>query len=243
MSGIGTIGAGPESPDEVVLLAGEYVLGTLPPDEAARVRLEAALDPALAGAIADWEGRFLPLIGLATPVEPPVELWPRIEATAHGRGSVAVLRPRPPAAARTRRGFWRGAAAARFLLAAGVAGIAILSRPVTGPLPTPVAVLSPIGAKPAAFLVEAQPGGALSVRPILPDAVPAGRDLELWSLPAGAAVPRPLGVLPAGGVRLAAGTIPAGGGQILVSLEPKGGSPTGLPTGPVLYGGAVSRLE
>ena len=242
MSGAGTIGPGPGSADEVVLLAGEYVLGTLPPDEAARVVLEAADDPALADAIADWERRFGPLIGLAPPVQPPAELWPRIEATALGRGSVAVLRP--SAADRARLGLWRGAAAAGFLLAAGVAGIAILSRqPATGPVPTPVAVLSPIGARPAAFLVQAERDGALSVRPISPAAVPADRDLELWSLPAGATVPRPLGVLPTGGMRLAAGAIPTGAGQILISLEPKGGSPTGLPTGPVLYGGAISRLE
>jgi anti-sigma-K factor RskA len=31
--------------------------------------------------------------------------------------------------------------------------------------------------------------------------------------------------------------------QLLVSLEPKGGSPTGLPTGPVLYGGLLTTTE
>ncbi len=148
------------------------------------------------------------------------------------------------AAGRGRDGFWRGVAAAGFLLAAGIAGIAILSRqPATGPSPVQVAALSPIGARPAAFVIEAQPDGALSVRPVSPETVPAGRDLELWSLPAGAKVPHPLGVLPAAGLRLAAGAIPAGRVQILVSLEPKGGSPTGLPTGPVLYGGAIVRAE
>jgi anti-sigma-K factor RskA len=29
---------------------------------------------------------------------------------------------------------------------------------------------------------------------------------------------------------------------LAVSLEPRGGSPTGLPTGPVLYSGPVERL-
>jgi len=29
---------------------------------------------------------------------------------------------------------------------------------------------------------------------------------------------------------------------LAVSLEPRGGSPTGLPTGPVLYTGPVQRL-
>ncbi len=237
MSGIGF-----DRDEELVLVAGEYVLGTLPRDEAARVALEAADDPRLAGAIADWERQLLPLASLAPPAEPPADLWPRIEASAYGDGSVGVLRPRPQNVVGV--GFWRGAAAAGFLLAAGIAGIAILSRqPATGPLPTQVAALSPIGARPAAFVIEAQPDGALSVRPVSPETVPTGRDLELWSLPAGAKAPHPLGVLPAAGLRLAAGAIPAGRVQILVSLEPKGGSPTGLPTGPVLYGGAIVRAE
>jgi anti-sigma-K factor RskA len=30
---------------------------------------------------------------------------------------------------------------------------------------------------------------------------------------------------------------------LLVSLEPKGGSPTGQPTGPVLYGGQLTAVD
>ena len=246
MSGDGLGGPAPGPDDDMVLVAGEYVLGTLPPDDAIRLAQEAATDPALAAAIAGWEDRLAPLTALAVPAEPPATLWPRIEASAYGDGVVTTLRPR-----RSERGsdparltFWRGAAAAGFLLAAGIAGVAILPRqPASGPRPMSVAVLSPLGAKPAAFLVEAQPDGALSVLSIRPEAVPAGRDLEFWSLPAGATVPRPLGVLRVGGLRLAARAVRAGPMQILVSLEPKGGSPTGLPTGPVLYGGTLGRAE
>jgi anti-sigma-K factor RskA len=39
-------------------------------------------------------------------------------------------------------------------------------------------------------------------------------------------------------VGLALQNIPA----LAVSLEPQGGSPTGLPTGPVLYSGPIQRL-
>jgi anti-sigma-K factor RskA len=35
----------------------------------------------------------------------------------------------------------------------------------------------------------------------------------------------------------------ARGTQLLVSLEPKGGSPTGQPTGPVIYGGKLTALD
>ena len=228
----------PGADDELTVLAGEYVLGTLPRDEAAQLAREAAADPAVADAIAVWERELLPLALQVAPVTPPATLWPRIEATAHG----TPLRPAAPANAPSSRslGLWRGAAAAGFLLAASIAGIAVLQR---SPAPVPVAVLAPLGARQAAFVMQALRDGGLTIVPISPAAVPAGRDLELWSLAAGAKVPRPIGVLPASGLTLAAGRVPGGAVQILVSLEPAGGSPTGLPTGPVLYGGALSRPE
>jgi anti-sigma-K factor RskA len=37
--------------------------------------------------------------------------------------------------------------------------------------------------------------------------------------------------------------MPMNGLQLLVSLEPRGGSPTGQPTGPVLYGGTLQEME
>ncbi len=235
----------PSEPDEALtVLAGEYVLGMLPRDEAARVEAEADGDPLLAGAIADWERRLAPLLLSVAAVAPPTVLWPRIAATAFGRaedrrsgGGTAGDRPRSLLRSLP---VWRGVAAAG-LLAAAVSGIALLARP---PAPVPVAVLAPLGAARPAFVLEAARDGGLTVVPIHPAAVPAGRDLELWSLAEGAKLPHPLGVLPVGGMlRLAADRLPAGPSQILVSLEPTGGSPTGLPTGPVLYGAAIGRPE
>jgi len=59
--------------------------------------------------------------------------------------------------------------------------------------------------------------------------------------------PRPLGLVPASGVVQIALPVDAGTAlqnisALAVSLEPRGGSPTGLPTGPVLYSGPVERL-
>ena len=239
MSGAGPL---PEPDEALTALAGEYVLGTLPRDEAGRVEVEAEGDPALAGAIADWERRLAPLLSLVTAVAPPAGLWPRIAATAFagadrqpGRGAVGsgrsgLLRSLP---------LWRGIAAAG-ALAAAASGIALSIRP---PARVPVAVLAPVGAASPAFVLEAARDGSLGVVPIRPAPVPAGRDLELWSLAEGAKLPKPLGVLPAGGTRLPADRLPTGPAQILVSLEPAGGSPTGLPTGPVLYGAAIGRPQ
>jgi anti-sigma-K factor RskA len=92
------------------------------------------------------------------------------------------------------------------------------------------------------FLAETQPDGSILVRPLSHVAVESGKDLELWALPAGATRPVSLGVLPAIGKHVP-GELAKASTQLLVSLEPQGGSPTGLPTGPVLYAGTLTRVD
>ena len=68
---------------------------------------------------------------------------------------------------------------------------------------------------------------------------PAGHDYELWALPKGAS-PVSLGVLPAEGASSRILTAIqkkalASSSQVAVSIEPIGGSPTGQPTGEVVF--------
>ena len=86
----------------------------------------------------------------------------------------------------------------------------------------------------------------LRIKAIAPVDIAADRALELWALPPGGN-PRSLGLIePSGVVQIAlsapAETALAQIPALAVSLEPKGGSPTGLPTGPVLYSGPIQRL-
>lgn len=228
--------------------AGEFVLGVLDAAEQAEVARAAAADPALQAAIAAWERRLAPLARLVDPVAPPAALWERLAgsiAAAPAAGEVVTF-ARPVAIDRRLVRRWQAATAVSLALAASLAVVAalpVLRRPPSA-APAPgllVASLATYG-QPAAGFVAAVDHGTLTVRPAAAATVPAGRDLELWSLPPGAKAPAPLGVLPAGGVRLTGSPATTPGTQILISLEPRGGSPTGQPTGPVLFAGRLARL-
>lgn len=133
--------------------------------------------------------------------------------------------------------FWQAATVGALAIAASLAAF-MLIRP---PEPTRVAVLTPMAGAQPVLLATVEPAGALTIRPSGRITVPSDQDLELWALARGETRPRSLGVLPAEGKRLTASLAPDT--QLLVSLEPRGGSPTGLPTGPVLYGGTLTGLN
>jgi anti-sigma-K factor RskA len=120
--------------------------------------------------------------------------------------------------------------------------VAIVPRVPQAPASVAVASIGPLKAGTPAFIARVLPDGGLSIAAVAPAAVPSGRDLQLWALPVGATQVTSLGVLPATGRVIPPSALVAPGGKLLVSLEPKGGSPTGKPTGPVLYGGVITRL-
>jgi len=220
--------SGAEDDDD--LLAAEYALGTLDAAEMRRVEALAVANPAMRQAIAAWSQRLSPLAMLSDPVTPPRDLWLRLQQSLDG-GNITRLRPnlwRNPAV-------WRATTVLALGLAAAFAGVFFFR-------PTPVnyvAALAPLNGPAPAFMVRTTPAGALLVTPLSPPPVADGRSLELWALPQGAARPVSLGLLPPGGRLVPPSEVTRPRTQILVSLEPAGGSPTGLPTGPVLFGGTL----
>ena len=241
MSGIAGDEFGPET------LAAEYVLGTLDAAEAETARARQEVDRLFAAEIRFWENRLFPLTTLVPPVPPPATLWTRIEDTTGGAASPAVpgrASPQPANDNAMRR--WRATALTALVslavAASAAAFLAIRAVPPGGREAGAVfAVLSPTGSTAPVLVALAGPDGGIVVRPSGALTVASGRDLQLWALAAGATRPASLGVLPAGGTRVPPGIVP--GTQLLVSLEPKGGSPTGQPTGPVVYGGTLQRAE
>ena len=219
-------------------LAVEYVLGTM--RGAARRRFEALL-PAhveLRRATAAWQERLLPLTEAIDPVEPPGEVWRRISDRLDRRKSVAT-------GTWQRLSFWRGLTAFASVAAIGLAVLLASPRPAAPPV---VVVLAPTGA--AASAAAAGPsvasisgdGTTLVTRPIVPVAAQPDRSLELWAVPTDGSGPRSLGVLPTGAGATVAlrGKVLAGVDTLAVSVEPRGGSPTGKPTGPIVYAGKLS---
>ena len=230
-----------DEPDDPNLRAAEYVLGVLTGPEQAIGRNRITFDPGFRNAVEAWENRLAPLSRLADPVPPPPELLDRIAATLEQPPVVPDpdAPPSPlPAAPYAYAGarLWQVTTAGALALAASLAAFIVLR----GPAPPVAAVLTQTAGGTPALLALAGPGGTLSIQPATPlPPPPEGRDYELWALPAGALRPRSLGVLSASGHRLEAQLAP--GTRVLVSLEPKGGSPSGQPTGPVLYGGQMER--
>ena len=221
----------PANPELVDRLAAEYVIGTM--RGAARSRLERWRG---SSALVDercrfWEEALVPLVLALRPAQPPAHVWSGIRVRLN-------LEPKQP----------RRSRAPLLALAASVAVLALLGallywRTLAPAAPAEVATISnPSGS--TLWQVEVfgkEPGSSqLSVRAGTLAAPPAGRDYELWALPKGGS-PVSLGLLPyreATARRLltvAQRQALASAAQLAVSVEPPGGSPTGQPTGAVVF--------
>jgi anti-sigma-K factor RskA len=215
------------------LLAGEYALGTLEGEALTEAERLMATDHEFAREVIAWQNRLAPLSRLAQTSGPPADLWERIEATTSASAAPRDAAPRDNVVRLNRLWVWRAATTGSLALAACLAAFMLIRQPA----PREIAVLAPPQGDAPVLIATVAPGGVLTVRPNGTISIPPDRDLELWSLAKGETLPKSLGVLPGGGRRLSAAVAP--GTQLIVSLEPRGGSPTGQPTGPVLYAGTV----
>jgi anti-sigma-K factor RskA len=235
-------------PNLRTMLAGEYVLGTL--QGRARRRFEQLLegDPVLRGEVENWQLMLSPLADALPERQPPERVWQqlrqRIGAAADAPGS--TIRPTIWSTIWGNLRFWRvgGLLAAACAVLMAVLLVVQLSRE---PEIRYVAVVADSQQR-SAWLVTATPRLAtLEVRTLQAQVLANDRSFELWLLPGGGGSPRSLGLLGSAArsarrlPRTTMEALPAGTG-LAVSLEPKGGSPTGQPTGPVLYQGRLLRL-
>lgn len=219
-------------------LAAEYVLGSL--QGKARLRFERLMieQPSLRRLVAAWEQRLAPLSNQLVPMPVSPIVWQNIRQRL---GFVAVEQ-QPTTKLSWLTWAWGGS-----LLASAIAGILVwntfIYQPVLAPVYQDLAVLSTDKAEPTWIVRVSADGKNLQLSSLQQVSVPSDKDLELWAIADGA--PESLGVI----------TLAQGQGSLsftekqqqrlrtgkilAISLEPTGGSPTGSPTGAVLFTGKV----
>ncbi|WP_279050298.1 anti-sigma factor [Cedecea davisae] len=208
-------------------LAAEYALGTLRGNARLQFEKRLRLEPELAAVTGRWQTLLRGLDSHLAPQQPPESVWKKIQLSL------------PPERSNKRsRWSWNYLG---WALAAGIAAVALVPYfSSKAPELAPLVVLN--GAQQQGqWLVSADSERkTLSLTPLQTAAISASNSLQLWAIPVGAK-PVSLGLLDSraqskvgnGGVTLSRGV------TIAISLEPQGGSPTGQPTGPVVYSGVL----
>ncbi len=225
-------------PQKRAILAGEYVLGILPP--AARARYERAMryDPVLARLADQWVRRFAAIDERTAPVTPPARVWRAIEARTVQRALRRDTLPRVWAW-RDSLAFWRATAVGALAVAAAL--VIVIATGVMGPAaPKVMAVLTNKEGQPAWVVSQDRRGKTLAIEAMATQTIDPDHAFELWCLAGGK--PWALGVISPERhkrVTIPAWEVPGHGAAFAVSLEPAGGSPSGAPTGPVLYQGGI----
>ena len=228
--------------EDIDALAAEYVLGTLTLTERTAVAARRSREADLDRAIGAWEQRFSPLNEAVPSLAPP----PAIRGMILSR----IGRPREKQASRVvvdlKRSVsrWRAATLGASALAASLAGIIGYRETLkVDPPRSFVAVLQKDAQSPAFLMTVDIATRSFTVRSVAAEAQ-AGKSYELWLVHERLGAPKSLGLLSnvslSTSQRLAAfapGDIQ--GATYAVSVEPEGGSPTGLPTGPVVYAGKL----
>ena len=235
-----------DAPD---MAAAELALGVLDGEDRSHALRRMLAEHGFAQEVERWRGHLAALFDLWPAMPAPAGVLARVERSIDGPVAMTAMPTPAP-----RRWFWPATAGLTSVAAAVLLTFIVLRPiPVTGPTQQPAATA------PAAMLVASinpveagtpvtaiyDPGSA-TVRLTAAAFADANRSAELWVI-AGDGVPHSLGLLrisgssslavnPGNRARLAPGA------TLAVSLEPIGGSPTGLPTGPVVAKGALSRV-
>ncbi|MEO8303569.1 MAG: anti-sigma factor [Betaproteobacteria bacterium] len=223
-------------------LAAAYALGTLNGRARRRLARIALSSPGVAAAVEGWGWRLAALTDGMPGITPPPRVWTGIRARLGLSDPTAAKDSAPWWASLS---LWRGLAFAGFALAFAL-GVTVLAPTSERPFESVVVVLAGPDAKPALVATAERGSRFLTVKAVAPVDLPGGRALELWMLPDGRA-PVSMGLVPASGIdrlalRAPVGVALQGIPALAVSIEPAGGSPTGAPTGPVVYTGRVERF-
>lgn len=224
--------------DENRATVAEYVLGLL--DAATHKAMAEAIarDPALQREHDFWAQHFSALDEHFEPVTPPAHILPRIEARLFGTEKRASWWDS--------LALWRSVAAGALAVAAVAVGFSVLQpRPDSSLLATQLVAALRAEGSDVQFLALYDGSGAVRLTALSGAEVP-GSDYELWAIQGGGS-PISMGLVPVNArttVELS-DAVRSGWGEgsvLAITLEPKGGAPAGIPTGPIVAQGAVTKI-
>ena len=229
------------------ILAAEYVVGTLDQIERAQAERLIATDSEFAAAVRAWERRLGELNAMVEPVEPPAAIWNAIRAGSadDGPGGAEII----DLTAGIKR--WRNATYVASALAATLLLFVAVREFYPGARPADggrfVAVLQRDAVSPGFLLtVDSRPNPLRCAR-----SAPTGRAAAITSYGWCTTISRRRARLAWSGRAISPPappcrpTIPPiiNEATYAVSIEPPGGSPTGAPTGPVVFTGKLIEAE
>ena len=219
--------------EQVDYLAAEYVLGTLHGPARRRFGRLMTDRADIRFAVWRWERHLNDLANGLTPHRPRRRVWKniqrRIDSSQTGPGILQRW-----------RGLWVALPTA---VAAAWLAIVLLLTPAADR----VAVFADENAATLWVISADLDTGMLQTDAITVPELAADSSYELWVLPA-EGPPQSLGLLPVSAgsteTRISPQLIAAltDAGRLAISLEPSGGSPTGQPTGPVVYVASLASL-
>ncbi len=217
-------------PELIEGLASEYVIGTL--KGPARQRFERLMSQHywIRAVVWSWEEQLVPLAATVPEITPPARAWRAIRKQIFPAAKLSLF---------STLAFWQG-----FSVVASAAAILLTVLVSIQPIPEPgeeyIAVFNDEQAQPLWLVSTDLNTGKIKVRAVNAQAAAVDKAYELWMLPADGN-PQSLGLMPVSGSYVETSLSPGLLGilrnaqGLAISLEPEGGSPTGLPTGPVLY--------
>jgi anti-sigma-K factor RskA len=230
--------------DDIDGLAAEYVLGTLTREERQVVADRRVADKALDRAIEAWERRLAPLMETISPVAPSPTLYNKIRAQIGPSQQVVSLKAREQMLAR-RAARWRNAFVGATAIAASLVGILGYRETVGRTEATQYVAVLDSGDDLPAFLLTVDTRTKICVITAVNPPTQNAKTYQVWMVSDKMPKPKSLGMVNKPGEMQMMPMQSRSEMDLLmnasfaVSVEPMGGSPTGAPSGPVMFTGKL----
>ena len=227
------------TPDKEDDLSGQYVLGTLSPEERHAFELQLVDSVELQRSVNQWQNHFLSITDKLTPIAAPQPLSARIER------SLDELEKQPKKVEQPTHNslfsfwqnlsLWRGISAACVVLAV-VLGLKLQTIDPMLSEPTYIAVLVQPENKTPGWVIQTSHTNQMQLVPLGAVEIPKGKALQFWTKAEGWDAPVSLGLVKKGEtLNIDINKLPALTENQLfeLTIEDETGSPTGKPTGQI----------